>query len=559
MTELRIGKEQGLAIPDKFYVAFRRDVHIGEDRSKFTIRLGFATPITGRKAEDEKRKLTVDKWAGKHPNPEDADLAPVEVENTFKEGFKLVDTVNRGGRGSYFGSSRTVWRVQTPEGFELEIDSGNLALIMNYCTLENGLIKDECIWGRKGTMNFLLPKSSKMVEVSLARPDNAKISVAPKDVKPGDIVLTSDGTEIEYVGKFFFVTSSVDIENAMVMRKNSTWRGDNKEDLDNIVLSVKERQVFKHTQPSEYGTLHNNYNTASSLKFGAIVSTLGEEKSKEYYTNALEDITNNLHHFSTAKIAINDPSYSSYGTPPILGIFATKKEATAFSTLPVSATLFHVPAPYAQISLTREGRSLYNNAVQYGCHAIQPAAYLTLVKEHSFVGSRAVLGLDRHNNLIFKHKITGKMINVKYSYSSLLRRNNEVLLDLSPGTPNDISGRKCDLDVTIDYNDYLLPYERMESASKGGKEMYVTYSDNSPYFSVSQLGQNIYYESYSPGHVIEDVPAFLKDLNEKRHKQCDIALQKLKYLTIQELNDNYDFYVPTFCVEKDGKKLYFAV
>jgi hypothetical protein len=81
-------------------------------------------------------------------------VIPSEIlQNVPQSGFKIVDVVSR------CSTSNKFYRILDPRGFELEISADNLLELMFSSTIENGVIKSECVWGKQ-TSAALVPVNS---------------------------------------------------------------------------------------------------------------------------------------------------------------------------------------------------------------------------------------------------------------------------------------------------------------------------------------------------------------------------------------------------------------
>lgn len=164
--------------------------------------LGFATP-EGKDSAAKKRKETVTGWAGDKATFDTIDNVPVE-------GFRFVGDVTRSR--DWFGSGASVWRVEDPRGFEIEITSGNLMMLMELTTIENGLIKGKCLYARDGGKNALLLENSEEYQAAFAQTTRMKSSdkFTLKSLLPGDLVTMVDGTEAQYFGKVYCLVQTTD-------------------------------------------------------------------------------------------------------------------------------------------------------------------------------------------------------------------------------------------------------------------------------------------------------------------------------------------------------------
>ena len=217
-------------IPKQLYVTIQYRQDAKEDL------LGFASPYT-KDATFDKRKSTQDNWAygygvqvkideddgieltgkgrqGGYGNMEvDAatifmsNCAPRIMNNEPREGFTIAKSVRRHG---WNGSGNVKWRITDPQGFDLEISSENFARVIDCATLENGVIKGACVWGRTGKDNTLLPVASDVYQSAAVHTERVNTKISLKDVQVGDTVeiigsrIDQDDCTFVYYGKMHF-------------------------------------------------------------------------------------------------------------------------------------------------------------------------------------------------------------------------------------------------------------------------------------------------------------------------------------------------------------------
>jgi hypothetical protein len=191
-----LSSNKSIKIPSQHYIGMQK-------RSVDAIPLGFMTPDGTDKAA-QKRKDTIDRWASGnnwYSNGKQATLPPSSVENKPMNGFKFSRLIGGGGRG--WDARSDAWRVIDPRGFELEIGSGNVEEIMDVCTIVNGEILQDCVWGRLGSNNILIPVTSDAYEAATANTDRMGKSVSVRDIKPGNKIIFKNGDEGIYYGRMF--------------------------------------------------------------------------------------------------------------------------------------------------------------------------------------------------------------------------------------------------------------------------------------------------------------------------------------------------------------------
>lgn len=186
---------KAIKIPTDHYVGFQK--RQGDD-----VPLAFMT-IDGTDKAAEKRKATVDAWAKGNTwqsHSKQATLAPKSLVNKPLSGFKMGRNISY---GSGWDSRHDKWRLEDPRGFQLEISSGNLQQIMQLCTIEKGEILEQCIWGRLGQENILIPISSPVYTTATANTDRMNKKGTIKDAKPGSKLIFVNGDEGIYIGKTY--------------------------------------------------------------------------------------------------------------------------------------------------------------------------------------------------------------------------------------------------------------------------------------------------------------------------------------------------------------------
>jgi len=226
--------------PDQYFVGKRSGTSCGMG-GKFP--LGFATP-EGKDSAANKRKSTVEGWAGKN-------ASYVTIDNVPVEGFRFVGDVTRSR--DWFGSGASVWRVEDPRGFEIEITSGNLMMLMELTTIENGLIKGKCLYARDGAKNALLLENSEEYQAAFAQTTRMKSSdkFTLKSLKPGDLVTMVDGTEAQYFGKVCcLVQTTEDLKLDKDGKPTVTYYGRNYVQHQLTKFVVKDRYLMIPTAKS---------------------------------------------------------------------------------------------------------------------------------------------------------------------------------------------------------------------------------------------------------------------------------------------------------------------
>lgn len=119
------------------------------------------------------------------------------IENLPTKNIYVASSVSR------WSTSNKLFRVKDPRGFIVEIPTDNLATLLQYTTVINGVIQEECVWGRHGNNHILLPVNSEPYNKAKATLDileNKLIDI--KDLKVGDWVkFFGDPNEYYFCGR----------------------------------------------------------------------------------------------------------------------------------------------------------------------------------------------------------------------------------------------------------------------------------------------------------------------------------------------------------------------
>lgn len=143
-------------------------------------------------AAGRKRQAQVDGWSrGK--------MKSVIIENKPMIGFR----VSRGLRRLGWSHHATSVRIEDPRGFEVDISVSNMMMLTDNNLLENGEILRECVWGRDGGMNVLLPVNSQPYLQATENTERMASHVNSRTVQLGDAVLLKNGLKGRYMGSMF--------------------------------------------------------------------------------------------------------------------------------------------------------------------------------------------------------------------------------------------------------------------------------------------------------------------------------------------------------------------
>ena len=149
-----------------------------------------------------KMQTTGRSWARGYTGLDRQERIPVDgeeavIDNTPTNGIYIGSSVAR------WSTSNKLFRVSDPRGFTVEVPTDNIATLLHHTTVVNGIVQEECVWGREGNNHILLPVNSEPYLKTLGQMDTLANKLIPiKDLKVGDVVkFFEDKTEYYYAGK----------------------------------------------------------------------------------------------------------------------------------------------------------------------------------------------------------------------------------------------------------------------------------------------------------------------------------------------------------------------
>jgi hypothetical protein len=151
-------------------------------------------------AATERMMGTGRSWAKSGPIGEQQGGTEAFYENKPTTGFYIGDVSCR------WHTDNKVFNVIDPRGFQVQVPTGNIATLLHHCTVVNGVVQEECVWGREGGSHILLPVNSEpytearklitKVESGMLKPADLTIGDRVKLFKQGD----EGKTKYEYFG-----------------------------------------------------------------------------------------------------------------------------------------------------------------------------------------------------------------------------------------------------------------------------------------------------------------------------------------------------------------------
>lgn len=164
-----------------------------------------------------KRKETGLKWAN-------SSVDGKIIENEKTTGFEIVSTVSR------VTTQNKYFRIRDPRGFIVEVPSGNIPNILSCTTVINGVVQDECVWGKTGQDHVLIPVNSVTYQEATINYKKSTKKVKMSEVEVGEIVEVSSYGAFEkliYLGKCKGIYSGAEIS-----RSGSYWNLSSKKVAD---------------------------------------------------------------------------------------------------------------------------------------------------------------------------------------------------------------------------------------------------------------------------------------------------------------------------------------
>jgi len=148
-----------------------------------------------------KMQATGRSWARGYTGLDRHERIPVDgdeavIDNTPTKGLYVGSSVAR------WSTSNKLFRVSDPRGFTVEVPTDNIATLLHHTTVINGVVQEECVWGREGNSHILLPVNSEPYLKTLGQMDTLANKLIPiRDLKVGDVVKFFEGAEYYYAGK----------------------------------------------------------------------------------------------------------------------------------------------------------------------------------------------------------------------------------------------------------------------------------------------------------------------------------------------------------------------
>lgn len=174
-----------------------------------------------------KRKSTGDGWAKYHRNGGVG--SEFEFDNNPLVGFSIV------GSASRWSTDNKLILVEDPRGFVVEIPVSALTTLMKYVTVVNGVIQEECLWGKEGNSHILIPVNSDVYQTARLQTTQLQNKTKMSKLLEGDIIkFRPDGDEYCYVGRYKVVWEVSERESKNRNKYYSGWL----QSVDDLVLKT---------------------------------------------------------------------------------------------------------------------------------------------------------------------------------------------------------------------------------------------------------------------------------------------------------------------------------
>lgn len=208
------------------------------------------------------------------------------VENKPVAGFYIADSVSR------WSTSNKLFRVKDPRGFTVEVPTGNIAVLLHHCTVVNGVVQQECVWGRDGNNHILLPVNSQPYIETLDKMDIVENKlIALNALKKGDVVkLFEDETEYTYYGKVKLKWKLIPEKRTRNYSFNNPWTTAILDPIE--VQDDKWINVFGWKYSSEG---REYFDTKSNPKIVEIVRNIGVDVNSISFSYPPDRVRNKVH------------------------------------------------------------------------------------------------------------------------------------------------------------------------------------------------------------------------------------------------------------------------
>ncbi|UAV90021.1 hypothetical protein REC_172 [Pseudomonas phage REC] len=166
-------------------------------------------------------------------------------DNVPMKGFKVGSDATR------WTTENKVFNLHDPRGFTVQIPTGNLSTLIQTCTIINGEIMDECVWGRDGC-HILLPINAPEYTKVVKEIEKVEEALKLKDLKPGDWVKMhqhgAEQGEVQFVGMVKLEWTQHRQLYDIVLDKTSPYRYSSYLSLKSVNFRDDDKEVLRDSQ-----------------------------------------------------------------------------------------------------------------------------------------------------------------------------------------------------------------------------------------------------------------------------------------------------------------------
>lgn len=179
---------------------------------------------------------------------------------------------------SRWTTQNKLFRIVDPRGFEIELSTGNIALLLHYTTVVNGYITEPCVYCYEGGEKFLLPINSELYEEitqSINEHNSMKSNlVKMSDLQVGKLYEFLNGEIKEYLGRYdieYTCTLNNDVKVWETQERSKTLVDNQvhlfRELYVNGVGQLSQSDYIKSYQTAKIGKLHQSEYEPSGISF----------------------------------------------------------------------------------------------------------------------------------------------------------------------------------------------------------------------------------------------------------------------------------------------------
>ncbi len=242
---------------NKAFIPTRLNVGFQDRADTLQKRLGYVTYF------DEKgvmrKNESWERWRKK-------DIEPEQYDNVPTAGFLINKGITR--TGFYWGGKTVKMRVYDPRGFEVEITMDNLAGIISHSVIDNGEIKQECVYVWFGSELFLIPTNSEVYQKAAVNTAKQNVKITKNELIIGGVYsLKKSSDTVTYVGHLSYGDLSgynsycFDTGKLATNQEINDLHNFNSRDeiIRRIDIEIQQRSGYLNTENEEIQRVQNEY------------------------------------------------------------------------------------------------------------------------------------------------------------------------------------------------------------------------------------------------------------------------------------------------------------